>query len=87
MKYYIVDCFAEQKYQGNQLLVVIADKELSDEEQQSIAREINFSETSFILSGKKLDGGYDVRIWTPNVGEWTIEVGGRCHLIAVGEFL
>lgn len=69
MKYYIVDCFAEQKYQGNQLLVVIADNGLSDEEQQNIAREINFSETSFILSDKQSDGGYDVRIWTPNVGE------------------
>ena len=71
MKFYIVDCFAEQKYQGNQLLVVVADKGLSDDEQQNIAREINFSETSFILSGKNPDGGYDVRIWTPNVGEVT----------------
>ena len=69
MKFYIVDCFAEEKYQGNELLVVVADRTVSDEEQQAIAREINFSETTFILSGRKEDGGYDVRIWTPNVGE------------------
>ena len=69
MKFYIVDCFAEEKYQGNELLVVVADRPVSDEEQQAIAREINFSETTFILSDKKDDGGYDVRIWTPNVGE------------------
>lgn len=69
MKFYIVDCFAEEKYQGNELLVVIADRVISDREQQQIAREINFSETAFILSGKRDDGGYDVRIWTPNVGE------------------
>lgn len=69
MKFYIVDCFAENKYQGNQLLVVKADREISDEEQQKIAKEINFSETSFILSDKRENGGYDVRIWTPNVGE------------------
>ena len=69
MKYYIVDCFAESKYQGNQLLVLIPDSEISDEEQQKIAKEINFSETTFILSGKKENGGYDVRIWTPNAGE------------------
>lgn len=69
MKYYIIDCFAEEKYQGNQLLVVIPDGKISDEEQQKIAKEINFSETTFILSDKKVDGGYDVRIWTPNVGE------------------
>lgn len=69
MKFYIVDCFAEEKYQGNELLVIKADREVSDEEQQKIAREINFSETTFILSDKQENGGYDVRIWTPNVGE------------------
>lgn len=69
MKFYIVDCFAESKYQGNELLVLVVDRELSDEEQQKIAREINFSETTFILSDKQENGGYDVRIWTPNVGE------------------
>ena len=69
MKFYIVDCFAEEKYQGNELLVVKADRPVTDEEQQKIAREINFSETAFILSDKQADGGYDVRIWTPNVGE------------------
>lgn len=69
MKFYIVDCFAEEKYQGNELLVVIADRAISDHEQQQIAREINFSETAFILSGRQSNGGYDVRIWTPNVGE------------------
>ena len=69
MKFYIADCFAEEKYQGNELLVVIADRFVSDREQQQIAREINFSETAFILSGKQDNGGYDVRIWTPSVGE------------------
>jgi len=67
MKFYIVDCFAEEKYQGNELLVVVADRPVSDREQQQIAREINFSETTFILSGKQENGGYDVRIWTPNM--------------------
>lgn len=69
MKFYIVDCFAEEKYQGNELLVVKADRPVSEGEQQKIAREINFSETTFILSDKQENGGYDVRIWTPNVGE------------------
>lgn len=69
MKFYIVDCFAEKKYQGNELLVVIADRQIDDQEQQQIAREINFSETAFILSDKQENGGYNVRIWTPHVGE------------------
>ena len=69
MKFYIVDCFAEEKYQGNELLVLKTDHPVNNEEQQKIAREINFSETAFILSDKKDNGGQDVRIWTPNVGE------------------
>lgn len=33
---------------------------------QQIAKEINFSETTFITSRQPRDGGYDVRIFTPN---------------------
>ncbi|MFC2166041.1 PhzF family phenazine biosynthesis protein, partial [Acidobacteriota bacterium] len=32
---------------------------------QKIAREMHFSETTFILSDEERDGGYDVRIFTP----------------------
>jgi len=67
MKFYIVDCFAEQKYQGNQLAVFVPDYEISTVEMQQIAREINFSETTFILSGKEVNGGYQVRIFTPDI--------------------
>lgn len=38
MRFYIVDCFAEERYQGNQLLVVIPDREVDDREQWDIAR-------------------------------------------------
>ncbi len=41
-------------------------KSLSEQEMQQIAREINFSETTFITSRQPRDGGYDVRIFTPN---------------------
>jgi len=61
----IVDVFAEEKYGGNQLAVVRDAKELSTAEMQKIAKEMHFSETSFILSNKKHKGGYDVRIFTP----------------------
>jgi len=61
----IVDVFAEKKYAGNQLAVVRGAKALSDIEMQQIAKEINFSETTFILSEQKRNGGYDVRIFTP----------------------
>ena len=65
MKFYIVDCFAEEKSEAS----VAADQAISDWEQQQITREVNFSETAFIFSGKQADGGYPVRIWTPNTGE------------------
>lgn len=67
MDFYIVDVFAEEKYQGNQLAVLIPARALATEEMQKIAREINFNETTFILSGKQDNGGYDVRIFTPDV--------------------
>lgn len=63
--FYIVDVFAEEKYTGNQLSVVRDTKARSDIEMQQIAKEMNFSETTFILSDHKRNGGYDVRIFTP----------------------
>jgi len=64
--YYIVDVFAEKKYAGNQLAVFRGERELfSDEEMQLIAKEMNFSETTFILSDEPENNGYNVRIFTP----------------------
>jgi len=67
MEFYIVDVFAEDKYAGNQLAVIFGEgvASLSDAEMQQIAQEMNYSETSFIPSSKTEDGGYDVRIFTP----------------------
>ncbi|HEY4675424.1 MAG TPA: PhzF family phenazine biosynthesis protein [Candidatus Bathyarchaeia archaeon] len=65
LTFYIVDVFAEEKYAGNQLAVVRDAKALSDVEMQKIAKEMHFSETTFILSDEKRAGGYDVRIFTP----------------------
>ncbi len=62
----IVDVFAEEKYAGNQLAVVRGAAGLSDEVLQKIALEMNYSETTFILSEEERDGGYDVRIFTPD---------------------
>lgn len=64
--YYIVDVFAEEKYKGNQLAVFMDIGNLSSEEMQKIAKEINFSETTFIQSVEEANGGYQVRIFTPN---------------------
>jgi trans-2,3-dihydro-3-hydroxyanthranilate isomerase len=65
LSFHIVDVFAEEKYAGNQLAVVRDTQGLSTSKMQTIAKEMHFSETSFILSDKKRRGGYDVRIFTP----------------------
>lgn len=65
LKFYILDVFAEEKYTGNQLAVFRDAADVSGEMMQKIAREMHFSETTFILSDKERDGGYDVRIFTP----------------------
>ncbi len=64
--FFIVDVFAERKYAGNQLGVFPRAGHLSDEQMQKMAKEMNYSETTFILSPEPRDGGYDVRIFTPD---------------------
>jgi trans-2,3-dihydro-3-hydroxyanthranilate isomerase len=63
LDYDIVDVFAERPFAGNQLAVVHGAEELSSDQLQTIAREFNFSETTFPTS---IDADhYDVRIFTP----------------------
>lgn len=67
MRFHIVDVFSEQKYAGNQLAVFEDASDLSAKEMQKIAREVNFSETTFITSSKAelARGSFSVRIFTP----------------------
>jgi trans-2,3-dihydro-3-hydroxyanthranilate isomerase len=66
LTFYIVDVFAEEKFTGNQLAVFCGGMRLSSDQMQSIAREMHFSETTFIMSEEKRNGGYDVLIFTPS---------------------
>ncbi len=63
--FYIVDVFAQEKYAGNQLAVVRGAASLTTQEMQRITREMNYSETTFILSDEKREGGFNVRIFAP----------------------
>ncbi len=67
LTFYILDVFAEEKYAGNQLAVVRDAAALSDSQMQKIAKEMNYSETTFILSEEARGGAYDVRIFTPEI--------------------
>lgn len=62
---FIVDVFAEEKYAGNQLAVVVHDGDLAGDVMQRIARETNYSETTFVQRPQRADGAWDVRIFTP----------------------
>jgi trans-2,3-dihydro-3-hydroxyanthranilate isomerase len=74
LDFYIVDVFAIpagtaqpiDKYSGNQLAVFPNAGELASAEMQQIAREINFSESTFI-TGSPRAGAYPVKIFTPKV--------------------
>ena len=59
----IVDVFAERPLEGNQLAVVRECVELDASAMQAIAREMNFSETTFVVAER--EGEADVRIFTP----------------------
>lgn len=59
----IVDVFCERPLEGNQLCVVPEPSELDAAMMQAIAREIGFSETTFVTEA--WDKGYRMRIFTP----------------------
>jgi trans-2,3-dihydro-3-hydroxyanthranilate isomerase len=50
LTFYIVDVFAVEKYTGNQLAVFTDAATLSEAQMQRLAKEINYSETTFITS-------------------------------------
>ena len=61
----IVDVFTEKPLAGNQLAVVLDGRDLRTEEMQRIAREMNFSETTFVLPAENRAHAAKVRIFTP----------------------
>ncbi len=66
LTFYLVDVFAEEKFAGNQLAVVAGAGSLTNGRMQEIANEMHFSETTFVLSDRQRNGGFDVRIFTPS---------------------
>lgn len=65
LPFYIIDVFAENKYAGNQLAVFSDAGNLSPEEMQRIAREINFAESTFITKLDFENNSAEIRIFTP----------------------
>jgi trans-2,3-dihydro-3-hydroxyanthranilate isomerase len=64
-RYFVVDVFTDTPLRGNQLGVFTDARGFSSEQMQHLARELNFSETVFVLPAER-DGDLRVRIFTPH---------------------
>ncbi|MFD0255042.1 PhzF family phenazine biosynthesis protein [Streptomyces sp. NPDC127113] len=62
--YVVVDAFSRRPLSGNPVAVVLESDDLSADQMQRIAREMNLSETTFVLRARKGGDAY-VRIFTP----------------------
>ena len=65
-RYLHLDVFTDHLFGGNQLAVFLEGRGLSSETMQAIAKEMNFSETSFVLPAETSDTDFRVRIFTPD---------------------
>jgi len=63
-RYVVADVFTDRPLAGNQLAVFTDARGLGDDEMQSLAREMNFSESVFVLPPES-DGHVLMRIFTP----------------------
>ena len=57
-RYYICDVFTDTRFGGNQLAVLPQAAGLSSRQMQQIAREFNFSESTFVLPSV---------LWSPSI--------------------
>jgi PhzF family phenazine biosynthesis protein len=57
-----VDAFADKPFSGNPAAVCLLEQQADEKWMQLIAREMNLSETAFLL---QRDGGFDLRWFTP----------------------
>ena len=86
-RYLTADVFTDKPFGGNQLAVFPDARGLNDEQMFALAREFNFSETTFVFPPEK-GGTRKLRIWTPGgevpfAGHPTV---GTAHVLAeIGE--
>jgi trans-2,3-dihydro-3-hydroxyanthranilate isomerase len=67
LRFVQVDVFTETPFYGNPLAVIVDGQGLTGEQMQAIAREMNLSETSFILPPTEATAHARVRIFTPHL--------------------
>jgi trans-2,3-dihydro-3-hydroxyanthranilate isomerase len=91
--YFLVDVFTNQPFGGNQLAVFPDARGLAPETMQALAKELNLSESAFVLPSQDAAHDYWVRFFTPAVelpmaGHPTVGTAfvlAREHLIRLAE--
>src|SRR6185503_16484434 len=83
-RYFTADVFTDRRFGGNQLAVVPDARDIATELMPQIAREFNYSETTFVLPPDDPSHTAKVRIFTPGgelqfAGHPTI---GTAHVLA-----
>ncbi len=63
--YYLLDVFTDQPFGGNPLAVFPDARELSTEQMQLLTKELNLSESVFLLASENDDADMKMRIFTP----------------------
>ena len=84
-RYYTCDVFTDTRFGGNQLAVLPEAEGLNAGQMQQIAREFNYSESTFVLPPEQ---GHDrrVRIFTPPAegllvsGDFNLDVGAKIRV-------
>ena len=69
LRFYLVDVFTTKPLSGNPLAIVVGGESLPPRVMQSIAREFNQSETTFILAPTRKDADRRLRSFTPTGAE------------------
>jgi trans-2,3-dihydro-3-hydroxyanthranilate isomerase len=65
IKFYTCDVFTDKRFGGNQLAVFPDARNIPEDKLQAIAREFNFSETTFVYPPSNATNTKRVRIFTP----------------------
>ncbi|HYP00200.1 MAG TPA: PhzF family phenazine biosynthesis protein [Pyrinomonadaceae bacterium] len=65
LRYHLVDVFTDRQFGGNPLAVFTNGRGISTGTMQAIAKELNLSETTFVLPPDDAANDYRVRIFTP----------------------
>lgn len=76
VKIFQVDSFTKEPFKGNPAAICILDRMPSEQWMQSMAKEMNLSETAYLVSA---GGPYDLRWFTPEV---EVELCGHATLAA-----